>query len=97
MGIYTAHKKFGKLDFKEIVQPSIDLAAKGFPVTKSQASSFNYYKEIFTERNDYPIAFVKEEEWVEGDILQQPDLAHTLELIRDRGAAGLLRWSEIVS
>ncbi len=88
MGIYTAHKKFGKLDFKEIVQPSIDLATKGFPVTKSQASSFNYYKEIFTERNDYPIAFVKEEEWVEGDILQQPDLAHTLELIRDRGADG---------
>lgn len=88
MGISTAQAKYGKLEFREIVQPSIDLAALGFPVTKSQASSFNNYKKIFIEANDYPIAFVKDEEWQEGDTLKQPDLAHTLELIRDQGAIG---------
>ncbi len=40
------------------------------------------------EANDYPIAFVRDEEWQQDDTLKQPDLAHTLELIRDQGAIG---------
>ena len=32
-GLLTAHAKYGKLPFKDIIQPAIDLAANGFPVS----------------------------------------------------------------
>lgn len=87
-GVLTTHSKYGKLDFKEIIQPSVDLAVKGFPVTEKQAGRLNYYKNTFLRVNDHPIAFVKEEDWMAGDTLRQPMLANTLELIRDHGVEG---------
>ncbi len=90
-GILNAHKRFGKLKFRDVIQPSIDLAKKGFPVTGKQAERLNTYKKSFLEMNDFSTAFVKEGEWKEGDTLKQPELAHTLELIRDRGRDGFYR------
>jgi len=87
-GMIALHEKYGRLPFKELIQPAIDLAASGFALTESQAKSLNAMKRIFTERNLNPISFVKEEEWKEGDILVQPELAATLELIRDKGYEG---------
>ena len=87
-GVLAAHSKYGKLDFKEIIQPSVDLAVKGFPVTEKQAGRLNNYKNTFLRVNDHSIPFVKEEDWMAGDTLRQPELAHTLELIRDHGAEG---------
>ena len=34
-GLYTAWKKYGKLPWKELVQPSIDLAANGIPASQA--------------------------------------------------------------
>ncbi|MFC2117738.1 gamma-glutamyltransferase [Bacteroidota bacterium] len=91
-GTIMAHKKYGKLRFEEIIQPSIDMARNGFPVTSSQARSFNGYKKTFLARNSAPVAFVKEnEEWREDDLLIQEDLAKTLELIRDNGRDGFYK------
>lgn len=88
-GTIEAHKKYGTLGFKEIIQPSIDLARNGFPVTKSQASSFNNMKKTLVSRNSASVAFVKEEnKWEEGDLLIQEELAQSLELIRDNGREG---------
>src|SRR5687768_8271240 len=44
-GMEEAHKKFGKLPWKDLVQPAIDLALNGFPLTKKQARSFNYIQD----------------------------------------------------
>jgi len=87
-GILKAHARFGKLDFKDIIQPAIDLAKNGFPVTEKQAKRLNAYKDIFTGTNREPVAFVKQTKWKQGDILKQPELAKTLELIRDFGRDG---------
>lgn len=87
-GTIIAHKKLGKLDFREIIQPSIDLAQNGFPVTEKQADRLNYYKDTFEKLNNPSIAFLKSDKWKEGDTLKQPELAHTLSLIRDQGRAG---------
>ncbi len=87
-GIVTAHSRFGKLDFKEIIQPAIDIAKNGFTVTEKQAKRLNSYKKVLTESNSYPIPFLKEIPWQQGDTLKQPELAKTLELIRDFGRAG---------
>jgi gamma-glutamyltranspeptidase/glutathione hydrolase len=87
-GIISAHEKYGKLPFKDVIQPAIDLAEKGFPITGSQAESLNNTRREFIERNLRWPAFVKDSLWKKGDILKQPDLAATLKRIRDHGRDG---------
>lgn len=87
-GMIRAHERFGSLPFSELIQPAIDMAAKGFPVTSMQADQLNRLKEEFIARNANPPPFVKTELWQEGDTLRQPDLAKTLILIRDMGREG---------
>ena len=87
-GMVTIHSKYGKLAFREVIQPAIDLARNGFKVTKDQAESFNYNRDNFLKKNKNRPAFVKDSDWKEGDILIQPDLAETLERIRDNGRDG---------
>ncbi len=83
-----ASMKYASLPFKKLIQPAIDLAEKGFAITASQASSFNYNKKEFLEQNTSPVAFVKKEKWKAGDILIQKELANTLKRIRDKGQKG---------
>ena len=87
-GMINAHSKYGKLSFKDVIQPAIDLAAKGFPVTKRQAADLNNTRGTFIERNAIRPAFVKDSLWIEGDTLIQPALAETLRRIRDLGRDG---------
>src|SRR5664280_514283 len=87
-GMIIAHSKYGKLQFKEIIQPAIDLAEEGFQVTKRQADDLNSNRKSFIGRNSFRTAFVKDSLWREGDILIQSDLAETLKRIRDYGRDG---------
>lgn len=80
--------KFGKLSFKELIQPAIDLAEKGFAITQNEAYGLNGIKNDLLKYNTKPCAFVKNEAWKAGDILKQPELAQTLIRIRDQGVAG---------
>lgn len=82
-GMYDAHKRFGKLEWKEVVQPAIDLAKRGFVVTEKQAASLNSNRNKFTKVNTKTILFDKE--WKVGDTIKIPKLATTLEKIRDKG------------
>jgi gamma-glutamyltranspeptidase/glutathione hydrolase len=87
-GMIMAHSKYGRLSFKDVIQPAIDLANRGFPLTKLQAASFNSNRDIFIERNTQMPAYVKDSLWKEGDTLHQTELAATLMLIRDLGREG---------
>jgi len=87
-GLIIAHSKYGKLSFKEIIQPAIDLAENGFHVTPGQANDLNSNRKTFIDRNSFRTAFVKDSLWKEGDILIQKDLAETLRRIRDYGRNG---------
>jgi gamma-glutamyltranspeptidase / glutathione hydrolase len=87
-GMIYAHSKYGKLPFKEVIQPAIDIAEKGFPVTGRQADDFNSDRKSFVERNSVRPPFVKDLPWKEGDTLVQSDLAETLKRIRDYGREG---------
>lgn len=46
MGMYEAHKRYGKLAWEKLVQPSIDLANKGYkigiPVYEAMVSGRKY-------------------------------------------------------
>ncbi|MEO8859999.1 MAG: gamma-glutamyltransferase [Ginsengibacter sp.] len=83
-----AYMKYAKLPLKKLIQPAIDLAEKGFSISKNQADDLNHYKEEFIKLNTTTPVFVKQTNWKEGDTLIQKDLANTLKRIRDYGAKG---------
>jgi len=87
-GMINAHSRYGKLPFRDVIQPAIDIAENGFPVTGEQAERLNSSKTLFIERNFRKPAFVKDSLWKKGDILVQKDLANTLCRIRDHGRDG---------
>jgi len=87
-GMFEVHKKYGQLDFKALIQPAIDLAANGFLLTPLEIDRLNKFKPQFEKYNEQPNPFLKATPWVQGDRLVQKELAHTLELIRDKGRAG---------
>lgn len=88
-GMELAFKKYSKIkDWGQLLEPAIRLAKEGFALTALEASRLNEYKAQFKKLNPDPRPFVKEGAWKMNDVLVQPELAHTLELIRDKGAAG---------
>lgn len=87
-GVYEAHRKYGSLPWKDLVQPSIDLALNGFPLTRRQARSLNGLQEELRKYNTVMPGFLLRSQWNEGDTIYWKDLGHTLELIRDHGADG---------
>ena len=92
-GLEAAHRKYGKLDWASLVQPAIDLA-NGWELTAREARGLNGNRKVFIEYNTVrPNFFLSEEgsEWAAGDIVSIPELAKTLERIRDNGRDGFYK------
>lgn len=87
-GLFTAHQKYGKLKWADLVQPAVNLALNGFKLTARLAGDLNSARTKFSKLNPGKNYLVKAEEWKEGDVLVQTDLGNALELIRDKGRAG---------
>lgn len=87
-GMVMAHDKYGSLPWKVLLQPAIDLAKNGFLLTEMQAREITNLREPFLEQNPEGTVFTSKEKWNANEIMFQKELAHTLELIRDRGRAG---------
>ncbi len=87
-GMDEIYKKFGSLPFEELIQPSIDLAAKGFALTEYEAGLLNRFQEDFLAQNTDTIFLVREQEYKEGETIVYADMAKTLERIRDKGRDG---------
>ena len=79
---------YGKLPFKTLIQPAIDLAEYGYTITEREAAALNSVRESLIKNSTAPSAFVKENKWKAGDTLIQKDLAETLKRIRDNGQKG---------
>ncbi len=90
-GLLKALEKYGLFSLQQVIQPAIDLAEKGFPVTLKQAKRLNHYKDAFLRANRDVPAFVKDKPWKAGDTLVQKDLAETLKMIRDHGRDGFYK------
>lgn len=87
-GMFNVQLKYGSLSIKDLIQPAIDMASDGFPITARQADALNSNRSAFIERNSVSTVFVKDLPWKEGDTIVQKDLARTLERIRDYGREG---------
>ncbi|MCW5910935.1 MAG: gamma-glutamyltransferase [Cyclobacteriaceae bacterium] len=87
-GMAEAHKKYGTLPWKDLVQPAIDLALNGFTLTQREANWFNEMQEDLQKYNTIMPGYLLRDSWKAGDSIRWTELGHTLELIRDKGRAG---------
>jgi len=83
-GLFTS-LKYARLPFATLIQPAIDLAEKGFPISARQANELNDNRNTFLKVNTIVPVFVRDSPWKEGDILIQKDLANTLKRISKNG------------
>lgn len=88
-GMVTAHEKYGRLKWEDLITPAIQLAENGFKISANQARELNELKARFKSLNPRGTALLKSAgDWAEGDLLVQTELAATLRLIREKGRAG---------
>jgi gamma-glutamyltranspeptidase/glutathione hydrolase len=87
-GMVKAHEKFSVLDWSDLLQPAIDLACKGFTLTRKEAAGLNNNRDSFLEANTIQPEFTLVENWNTGDSIHYNDLAKTLIRIKDDGWAG---------
>ncbi len=88
-GLELAHEKYGRKSWADLLDPAVRLAADGFPVSyglahslRSQSTSARLARFAESKR-----IFLKDGKFYDaGEPLVQPELARTLERIRDRGA-----------
>ncbi|MBT3242488.1 MAG: gamma-glutamyltransferase [Bacteroidetes bacterium] len=90
-GMAKGMEKFGTLPWADLLNPAIELAEKGFPLTASQARSLNGLKRSLITRNTWRTSFIRETLWQANDTLRQPELAETLKRIRDNGRDGFYK------
>jgi gamma-glutamyltranspeptidase/glutathione hydrolase len=87
-GLALAHRRFGKLPWKDLVQPAVRLAEDGFVLEPRLASSLNGLVGSSAGFPELRRVFGKPGEpagWQAGDRLVQKDLARTLRLIAEQG------------
>lgn len=87
-GMVKVHERYGSMPWKELVQPAVILAERGFPLTKKEAEKLNDERKDFIRYNIERPEFILKGRWQEGDTLVLKDLAKTLERIKDKGRAG---------
>lgn len=85
-GWFELHNKFGKLDMETILQPAIDYARNGFPVTEliayylersvSRIGHYPNFKETYMPDGSMP---------AKGEIFKNPLLANTYETLARKG------------
>src|SRR5262249_38503587 len=86
-GLELAHKRYGRLPWKNLVLPAVALAQNGFEIDRSLANSLNSAVASSDEFAELKRVFGKEgDRWKAGDKLVQSDLAKTLKLIAEQGA-----------
>ncbi len=84
-GMFYASEKFGTINIKNLINPSIELARKGFVLSDFQAKNLNKYKEKFSKNKEAKKIFTRPNGFSKGDILVQRNLASTLERISQNG------------
>ncbi len=85
-GLYEIHKKMGSLPWESLVQPAIELAEKGFLVTKKQAESLNEKRNDFIKINGKETFYANK--YKPGDTVKNYAIASTLKLIQKEGEKG---------
>ncbi|HSR67450.1 MAG TPA: gamma-glutamyltransferase [Acidobacteriota bacterium] len=91
-GLHMAWKRFGRLPWKDLVEPSVHLAREGFEVSDVFARSLKNAAPLLERFPESKRIFLKNGEfWEEGETFRQPELADTLQRIAEQGPDGFYR------
>ncbi len=92
-GLVAAQHRFGKLPFARVIDPAIRLARDGFVVDSFHARAFAGGLRQMRRYSAAAVAAytIDGAAPAPGAVLKQPDLARTLEAIRDHGRDGFYR------
>ncbi|RCR67506.1 gamma-glutamyltransferase [Larkinella punicea] len=81
-GWYTLHERFGKLPMKDLLQPTVNYAREGYPVTEVIAFLWQGYARSLQRFPNYRQLYMPGGQAPQkGDIFKNEDLAATLEKI----------------
>jgi len=92
-GFWEASRRYGKLDWKTLVEPALKLARDGFVVDEVLARSLQSQARMMDEFPEFARDFRKAGSayYEPGETLKQPDLAWTLQQIYDSGPDGFYK------
>lgn len=92
-GMELAHQRFGSLPWEDLLQPAIDLARDGIPISWYLHESFKALKPYWDRYPSSAKVFLREDGsfYQLGDTWRQPDLADTLKRIQKNGKDGFYR------
>lgn len=92
-GWFEMHQKFGKLPMPQLLQPTIDYATKGFPVTELIAYYWNRSVPLLSPQpGDFKGSFtINGKAPVKGQIFKNPGLAYTLSAVAKEGRDAFYR------
>jgi len=88
-GLETMHRKYGKLSWKQVVQPSVELAKRGPVMTHYFHKVLTRYRQDFCDASEIlcKIFYKNGRTVAVGEKLPRPRLAHTLEVIANYGVS----------
>jgi gamma-glutamyltranspeptidase / glutathione hydrolase len=86
-GLFAMHEAFGKLPMKRLVEPAVEAARKGFPLTTFQAYLFTVIAPILQESEGARAIFAPDGKLLEaGETFRNEGLAETLAWLAEDGA-----------
>jgi gamma-glutamyltranspeptidase/glutathione hydrolase len=87
------HEKFGKLPWRDILQPAINYAQNGFPVSPVIAQVWNELSSVLLQHQGSRKVYLIEEKRapLTGEIFYQPHLARTLQEIAKDGSSAFYK------
>ncbi|CAL1707127.1 unnamed protein product [Somion occarium] len=90
-GLEEAHKRWGKLGWKQLVYPSVELA-KGWKVPKELARRIEMFSPLMLNAPDWKAIFAPHGTLLrEGDLIQRANLSRTLATIACEGPGALYK------
>ena len=84
-------KKYGRLPFKKSLAPAIRLAREGFPLNARLRGGIEAKRETFNSGAAASVFLVDGDVPDVGAVIRQPELAQTLTVLAEQGAAGYYR------
>ncbi len=85
-GCEALHRAHGRLSWKEVLQPAIDLAENGFVLTTDFTEVLKRQSARLSFPSSQKVFFPGGRTLEPGEILRQPDLARTLRKVAEEGA-----------
>ncbi|MFN3584512.1 gamma-glutamyltransferase [Phenylobacterium sp.] len=93
-GLYEAHRRFGKLPWADLIQPTIDMASKGLVMSDDESIALAARREAMSKdpNGAFKVYFKQDgSPYRPGEVFRNPDLAWTLRQIQKNGADGFYK------